>query len=521
MIAPWREWDLNSRARLIEYAERAPDPDPARQERRAALLDRRQSAAHLLRGPRARGSLAGARRRRCSLRTRGARGGARRSRPTSRSTSSAGDPVAIDGEALSPAALLARLNELAGANGIGRLDLVENRFVGMKSRGVYETPGGTVLLAAHRAIESITLDRGAAHLKDELMPRYAELIYNGFWFSPERLMLQALIDRARRNVTGTVRLKLYKGGVQVVGRQAPQQPLRRRARDLRGRHRLRPARRRGLHQAERAAPARARPPRARLSALGAARPRSTSSTASAAATPTSPRPRSSASRPRPAAACAGGRSTAATCSPRAAPTRSHGPPVSGQYDWAYAARRCRALGRLLRRALPRARGRRFEPRRLALAATAAARLGAVEPFSRRLFQAVFVAGTSPLDDAACVRLAARGRARPRRIRAGARRRPRPRRRWPRPSPTRSRPASSACRASSLGGRVFFGNDRLPIVRHVLQKARARLEPSASESAAGPSRGRGAVLGLRAARARPRLALEAAAQIEQAARGCRS
>ena len=132
-----------------------------------------------------------------------------------------GDPVALDGEPLSPAALLARLNELAGANGIGRLDLVENRFVGMKSRGVYETPGGTVLLAAHRAIESITLDRGAAHLKDELMPRYAELIYNGFWFSPEREMLQALIDQSQAHVTGTVRLKLYKGNVQVVGRQAP------------------------------------------------------------------------------------------------------------------------------------------------------------------------------------------------------------------------------------------------------------------------------------------------------------
>jgi argininosuccinate synthase len=129
-----------------------------------------------------------------------------------------GDPVAVDGERLSPAALLTRLNELGGANGVGRLDLVENRFVGMKSRGVYETPGGTVLLHAHRAIESITLDRGAAHLKDELMPRYAELIYNGFWFSPERAMLQAAIDLSQTNVTGRVRLKLYRGNVQVVGR---------------------------------------------------------------------------------------------------------------------------------------------------------------------------------------------------------------------------------------------------------------------------------------------------------------
>ena len=127
----------------------------------------------------------------------------------------------VDGERLSPAAVLRRLNDLAGANGIGRLDLVENRFVGMKSRGVYETPGGTVLLDAHRAIESVTLDRGAAHLKDELMPRYAELVYNGFWFSPEREMLQALVDKSQEDVTGTVRLKLFKGSVRVVGRKAP------------------------------------------------------------------------------------------------------------------------------------------------------------------------------------------------------------------------------------------------------------------------------------------------------------
>jgi argininosuccinate synthase len=132
-----------------------------------------------------------------------------------------GDPVSVDGETLSPASLLARLNDLGRDNGIGRLDLVENRFVGMKSRGVYETPGGTILLAAHRGIESITLDRGAAHLKDELMPRYAELIYNGFWFSPEREMLQALIDRSQESVTGKVRLKLYKGHAMVVGRESP------------------------------------------------------------------------------------------------------------------------------------------------------------------------------------------------------------------------------------------------------------------------------------------------------------
>jgi argininosuccinate synthase len=132
-----------------------------------------------------------------------------------------GDAVAIDGDPLSPAALLTKLNQLGYENGVGRLDLVENRFVGMKSRGVYETPGGTILLAAHRGIESITLDRGAMHLKDELMPKYAELIYNGFWFSPEREMLQALIDKSQALVTGRVRIKLYKGNVTIIGRESP------------------------------------------------------------------------------------------------------------------------------------------------------------------------------------------------------------------------------------------------------------------------------------------------------------
>ena len=132
-----------------------------------------------------------------------------------------GDPVAIDGESLSPAALLTKLNQLGHDNGVGRLDLVENRFVGMKSRGVYETPGGTILLAAHRGIESITLDRGAMHLKDELMPKYAELVYNGFWFTPEREMLQAAIDYSQAKVTGQVRVKLYKGNVSVIGRSSP------------------------------------------------------------------------------------------------------------------------------------------------------------------------------------------------------------------------------------------------------------------------------------------------------------
>ncbi|MEX2034388.1 MAG: argininosuccinate synthase, partial [Xanthobacteraceae bacterium] len=131
-----------------------------------------------------------------------------------------GDAVSIDGKRQSPATILTQLNALGKANGIGRVDLVENRFVGMKSRGVYETPGGTILLAAHRAIESITLDRGAAHLKDELMPRYAELIYNGFWFAPEREMLQAAIDKSQEQVEGEVRLKLYKGNVMVTGRES-------------------------------------------------------------------------------------------------------------------------------------------------------------------------------------------------------------------------------------------------------------------------------------------------------------
>jgi argininosuccinate synthase len=132
-----------------------------------------------------------------------------------------GDAVSLNGKPLSPATLLTQLNALGKANGIGRIDLVENRFVGMKSRGVYETPGGTILHAAHRAIESITLDRGAGHLKDELMPRYAELVYNGFWFTPERDMLQALIDKSQEHVEGEVRLKLYKGNVMIAGRESP------------------------------------------------------------------------------------------------------------------------------------------------------------------------------------------------------------------------------------------------------------------------------------------------------------
>jgi argininosuccinate synthase len=220
VIAPWREWTLTSRTRLLEYAEQHQIPI-AKDKRGEAPFSVDANLLHI-----------------------SAEGKVLEdpwSEPEefvySRTVAPEkapnqpeyveieflkGDPVAVDGEQLSPAALLQRLNELGGKHGIGRLDLVENRFVGMKSRGVYETPGGTLLQAAHRGIESITLDRGAAHLKDELMPRYAELIYNGFWFSPERLMLQALIDKSQESVEGTVRLKLYKGFARAVGRKSPQ-----------------------------------------------------------------------------------------------------------------------------------------------------------------------------------------------------------------------------------------------------------------------------------------------------------
>ena len=219
VISPWREWDLSSRQALIDFAEKHQIPI-AKDKRGEAPFSVDANLLHVsaegkvLEDP----------------------WEAPEEYVFSRSVSpeaapddptiidiefEEGDAVAIDGHRLSPAALLTRLNELGGANGIGRLDLVENRFVGMKSRGVYETPGGTILLHAHRAMESITLDRGAAHLKDELMPRYAELIYNGFWFSPEREMLQALIDKSQKMVTGAVQLKLYKGNVIVQGRRSP------------------------------------------------------------------------------------------------------------------------------------------------------------------------------------------------------------------------------------------------------------------------------------------------------------
>ena len=218
VIAPWREWDLTSRTRLIEYAEQHQIPVPKDKRGEApfsidANLLHISAEGKVLEDPSEEAPE--------YVYSRSVRPEDAPDTPTYVEIGfEKGDAVTIDGEAMSPATLLTKLNELGGANGIGRLDLVENRFVGMKSRGVYETPGGTILLAAHRAMESITLDRGAAHLKDELMPRYAELIYNGFWFSPEREMLQALIDQSQEHVTGSVRLKLYKGGIHTVGRSS-------------------------------------------------------------------------------------------------------------------------------------------------------------------------------------------------------------------------------------------------------------------------------------------------------------
>ncbi len=219
VIAPWREWDLDSRTSLLDYARTHQIAIPRDKEDEPpystdANLLHISYEGRALEDPWVEPDDA--------IFTRSVSPEAAPDTPRYIEIRfESGDPVAVDGETLTPAALLARLNEIGGANGIGRLDLVENRFVGMKSRGIYETPGGTVLLAAHRAIESLTLDRGAAHLKDELMPRYAELIYNGFWFSPEREMLQAAIDESQKAVSGTARLKLYKGGIQVAGRASP------------------------------------------------------------------------------------------------------------------------------------------------------------------------------------------------------------------------------------------------------------------------------------------------------------
>ncbi len=219
VIAPWREWDLTSRSRLIEYAERHQIPIP-KDKRGEAPYSMDANLLHISYEGKALEDPWEAPDESIFLRSVSPE--AAPDQPILVEIDfEKGDPVAVDGEALSPAAVLQRLNDLGGANGIGRVDLVENRFVGMKSRGVYETPGGTILIHARRALESLTLDRGAAHLKDELMPRYAELIYNGFWFSPEREAIQAAIDLTQERVTGTVRLKLYKGNVIVVGRRSP------------------------------------------------------------------------------------------------------------------------------------------------------------------------------------------------------------------------------------------------------------------------------------------------------------
>jgi len=218
VIAPWREWDLNSREKLLAYAEKHGIPIEKHGKKSPYSMD-----ANLLHISYEGGILEDP--------------WAEPEEDMWRWTVSAekapdkpeyieidfekGDAVAINGSKMTPAKILETLNEYGKKHGIGRIDIVENRFVGMKSRGCYETPGGTILLKAHRAIESITLDRGEAHLKDEIMPKYAELIYNGFWFSPERIALQKLIDETQRNATGTVRLKLYKGNVSVVGRKSP------------------------------------------------------------------------------------------------------------------------------------------------------------------------------------------------------------------------------------------------------------------------------------------------------------
>jgi argininosuccinate synthase len=219
VIAPWREWDLTSRTKLLEFAELHQIPI-AKDKRGEAPFSVDANLLHSSSEGKALEDPWHEPEEFVYQRTISPEAAPDKATYVEIDFEK-GDPICIDGKRMTPAALLARLNELGKANGIGRLDLVENRFVGMKSRGVYETPGGTILHAAHRAIESITLDRGAAHLKDELMPRYAELIYYGFWFSPERAMLQALIDKSQEHVEGTVRLKLYKGNVIVCGRKSP------------------------------------------------------------------------------------------------------------------------------------------------------------------------------------------------------------------------------------------------------------------------------------------------------------
>ena len=219
VIAPWREWDLSSRTKLIAYAEANQIPVP-KDKRGEAPFSVDANLLHISAEGKVLEDPTTAAEEYVFSRTVAPEQAP--DTPTEISiTFKSGDPVAINNVAMSPATLLTELNRLGGENGVGRLDLVENRFVGMKSRGIYETPGGTVLLAARRAMESITLDRGAAHLKDELMPRYSELVYNGFWFSPEREMLQAAIDNCQDMVNGNVNLKLYKGSVVITGRSSP------------------------------------------------------------------------------------------------------------------------------------------------------------------------------------------------------------------------------------------------------------------------------------------------------------
>ena len=219
VIAPWREWNLNSREALLDYCRKRQIPvDYERKGESPYSMD-----ANLLHISYEGGGLEDPWHEPDEnlWRWTVAPEAAPDEPGVVEIEFSAGDAVALDGEPMSPAALLARLNELGGAHGVGRQDLVENRYVGMKSRGCYETPGGTILLKAHRAMESLTLDREVAHLKDELMPRYAKLIYNGYWWSPERKALQALIDESQKPVNGVVRLKLYKGAVTVLGRRSP------------------------------------------------------------------------------------------------------------------------------------------------------------------------------------------------------------------------------------------------------------------------------------------------------------
>jgi argininosuccinate synthase len=217
IIAPWREWDLAGREELIAYAKQHGIPVPVTADKPYSMdrnLLHLSFEGGILEDPWAEPPAD------MFVLTRAPEAAPDTPRYVEIDFE-AGDPVAVDGERLSPAALLARLNELGGEYGIGRVDLVENRYVGLKSRGVYETPGGTILQAAHRAVESLTLDREVLHLRDSLIPRYAELVYYGYWFAPERYALQSLMDEAQKNVTGTARLKLYKGNVTVVGRKSP------------------------------------------------------------------------------------------------------------------------------------------------------------------------------------------------------------------------------------------------------------------------------------------------------------